>query len=226
MFVRFRNTKFRMQLSLIATRRIAGKVRHEHIGSLGSVPIQFDAYDRLEFWQKLHDRLQRLGNRIGMESLGAIMSAIHDRVPMVTAEEQRQLKLASAEEGGRFAQSLHDMHAGIVADNKGLVSTAQAVVADGEAEIAKLANEAAAAKQTAEKLRRGEDTPGKINRPITQEDIMKAIGWTAADVRHAAVLAEIERLGLTKGAIQARHAKKREHAFFRKFLQDKLRGAS
>jgi hypothetical protein len=39
MFVRFRPTARRLQLSLITTRRSAGKVCHEHIASLGSAPI-------------------------------------------------------------------------------------------------------------------------------------------------------------------------------------------
>jgi hypothetical protein len=43
MFVRFREAKTRLRLSLIATKRLDGKVRHEHIGSLGSVLIPFDA---------------------------------------------------------------------------------------------------------------------------------------------------------------------------------------
>jgi hypothetical protein len=39
MFVRFRETGRRLQCSLIETRRANGKVQHEHIGSLGAVPI-------------------------------------------------------------------------------------------------------------------------------------------------------------------------------------------
>jgi hypothetical protein len=37
MFVRFRETGRRLQCSLIETRRVDGKVRHEHIASLGSI---------------------------------------------------------------------------------------------------------------------------------------------------------------------------------------------
>jgi hypothetical protein len=34
MFVRYRQTQSRLQASLVETRRINGKVRHEHIASL------------------------------------------------------------------------------------------------------------------------------------------------------------------------------------------------
>jgi hypothetical protein len=37
MFVRFRQTDYRLQVSLVETRRLDGKVRHEHIAGLGSV---------------------------------------------------------------------------------------------------------------------------------------------------------------------------------------------
>jgi hypothetical protein len=39
MFVRFRQTAQRLQASLVETRRIDGKVRHEHIAGLGSVEM-------------------------------------------------------------------------------------------------------------------------------------------------------------------------------------------
>jgi hypothetical protein len=40
MFVRYRRqSKTRLQLSLIETRRVASKVRHEHIAGLGSVEV-------------------------------------------------------------------------------------------------------------------------------------------------------------------------------------------
>jgi hypothetical protein len=38
MFVRFRQAR-RLQVSLIETRRVAGKVQHEHVASLGAVDI-------------------------------------------------------------------------------------------------------------------------------------------------------------------------------------------
>jgi hypothetical protein len=60
MFVRFRQTKTRLQASLIETRRIGGKVRHEHIASLGSVPTLPSVADRIVFWQRLHERLANL----------------------------------------------------------------------------------------------------------------------------------------------------------------------
>jgi hypothetical protein len=37
MFVRFRQQARRLQVSLVQNRRVAGKVRAEHIGALGSV---------------------------------------------------------------------------------------------------------------------------------------------------------------------------------------------
>jgi hypothetical protein len=37
MFVRVRKTKRKIQFTIVETRHVAGKVKHEHIGSLGSI---------------------------------------------------------------------------------------------------------------------------------------------------------------------------------------------
>jgi hypothetical protein len=65
MFVRFRHVGERLQVSVVAARRVGGKVRHEHVASLGSVPVPQSVEDRLMFWQELHERLAKLTNRIG-----------------------------------------------------------------------------------------------------------------------------------------------------------------
>jgi hypothetical protein len=64
MFVRFRQTTRRLRASLTETHRAGGKVRHEHVAGLGSVPLLPTAADRIAFWTKLHQRLDTLGNRI------------------------------------------------------------------------------------------------------------------------------------------------------------------
>ena len=63
MFVRFRQTPYGLQVSLIQTRREGGKVRHEHIAGLGAITIPASAADRIDFWRSLHARLSALSNR-------------------------------------------------------------------------------------------------------------------------------------------------------------------
>jgi ubiquinone biosynthesis protein COQ9 len=90
MFVRFRERRSRLQLSLVETRRTADRVLHEHVASLGSIIVPPSPADRIAFWQKLHERLARLANRIDAETTqGEILGAVHARVPMVTIEEIR-----------------------------------------------------------------------------------------------------------------------------------------
>src|SRR5215208_4526979 len=97
MFVRFRQTKYRLQVSLVETRRVGGKVRHEHVAGLGSVELPLSVEGRLAFWQRLHQRLGRLSNRIGASAQAKILGDVHTRIPMVTADEQRALQLENAE---------------------------------------------------------------------------------------------------------------------------------
>jgi hypothetical protein len=56
MFVRFRQSRLRLQVSVLETRRIEGKVQNEHVASLGSVEVPPTVPERLAFWQRLHER--------------------------------------------------------------------------------------------------------------------------------------------------------------------------
>jgi hypothetical protein len=49
MFIRFRQTKTRLQVSLIETRRAGGKVHHEHIAMLGTVDVPPTVTERIVF---------------------------------------------------------------------------------------------------------------------------------------------------------------------------------
>jgi hypothetical protein len=86
MFVRFRETPYGLQVSLILTRREGGKARHEHIAGLGAITIPGSAADRIAFWRRLHDRLSALSNRI-VDEQGKILVAVDERIPMPTPDE-------------------------------------------------------------------------------------------------------------------------------------------
>ena len=87
MIVHFRETPYGLAMSLVETRRENGKVRHEHVASLGSIETPPSVAARIEFWR--HERLAQLSNRLDAETQGKIMGAVHARVPMVTPDEQR-----------------------------------------------------------------------------------------------------------------------------------------
>jgi hypothetical protein len=126
MFVRFRQTPLRLQLSLVETHRVDGKVRHEHIASLGAIAVPPTVADRVEFWRKLHERLARLANRV---DAGKVLGAVHARIPMVMPDEQRALQLENAKQDAGHWSSLHDMHAATVEEQKGLAAMAAGAIA-------------------------------------------------------------------------------------------------
>jgi hypothetical protein len=69
-----------------------------------------DVADRVAFWQALHERLGRLANRIGPEQQAVIMGKVHERIPMVTPNEQRGLQLVNAQGDERFWGMLEEMN--------------------------------------------------------------------------------------------------------------------
>jgi len=99
MFVHFRETPYGLAMSLVETRRENGKVRHEHVASLGSIETPLSVAARIEFWRGLHERLDQLSNRLDAETRGKVIGAVHARVPMVTPDEQRALQLEKAKGG-------------------------------------------------------------------------------------------------------------------------------
>src|ERR1700730_16536399 len=109
MFVRFRQAKHRLQCSLVDTRRVDGKVWQEHVAGLGSIDIPPSVEARLAFWQILHDRLEKLSNRIDAAMQRKILVDVHARIPLATIDEQHALKLQNAEANERFWQNMRDL---------------------------------------------------------------------------------------------------------------------
>jgi hypothetical protein len=101
--VRFRQIAAGLQCSLVETRRLDGKVRYEQVASLGSVPPSPSVGDRLAFWRRVYEQLAELADRIDAETQGQIISALHSRVPIVTPNEQRALRVRPRPHGAEKA---------------------------------------------------------------------------------------------------------------------------
>jgi hypothetical protein len=92
----------------VHTVRSNGRVRQEHVASLGSIELPLSVAGRLAFWKRLHERLHKLSNRV---EPAMILGAVHERVPMVTPDEQRALQLENAEADAKLWEGLHELHA-------------------------------------------------------------------------------------------------------------------
>jgi hypothetical protein len=88
MVVHFRETPYGLAMSLVETRREHGKVRHEHVASLGSIETPLSVSALIEFWREF-------ANRLDAETRGKVIGAVHVRVPMVTPDEQRDAERRS-----------------------------------------------------------------------------------------------------------------------------------
>jgi hypothetical protein len=210
MFVRFREAGHRLQVSLAETRRLDGRVRQDHVASLGSIRIPPMPTDRLAYWTRLHERLATLANRIDQDAYGAILAAIHARIPMPTPDDQQAVRRENARAEAAVWDGLNDAYAAEIADTKALLASMTRTIADREAAAADVAGKAQAAAERLARAERGEDA-GSIGKPMTPKDIAAAIGWKAADIRHAYRLIEIEEIG-AHDALMADILKRRERA--------------
>jgi len=188
MFVRFRQSAHRLQLSLVEARRVGGKARQEHIAALGSILTPPSVADRIAFWQRLHQRLGNLSNRIDAAAQAAILGAVHARVPMVTLDEQRALQLDNAKADARFWSSLADMHAATAEDHKRLIAKAETKAAASRAAAVDAEAKAAQASDKMASIERGEVMAGGLDEPIDVERYLRRAGWKTSDLNHARLL--------------------------------------
>jgi hypothetical protein len=181
-------------LSLVETCRVNGKVKAEHVASLGSIATPQTVAGRVAFWAQLHERLARLGNRLDGAAQGKVLGAVHARVPMVTADEQRALQLENAKADAEQWERFHGMHAATAEDHKGLAATVASTIAKAEGHAAEAASSAKAARERIERIERGENVEGGLGNPATREEFEAALlkaGFTRARLRHCLLLAEL-----------------------------------
>ena len=195
MFVRFRSARRRLQASLIETRRIEGKVCHEHIASLGSINAEPSVADRIEFWRRLHERFGQLANRLDAAAQSRAMYAVHAKVPMPTVEEVRALQLANAEADERFWQQFAEMQTEQAQGNSQLAANAERAASKAKAQAASASVNATTAKERIERLNRGEAVSGGIGKPFDPERLFREAGWTTADFKRARITNAISQLG-------------------------------
>jgi hypothetical protein len=191
MFARFRQTPARLQVSLIETRRVDGKVRHEHVASLGSVSLSLTTFERFEFWRDLHAKLARLANRIDAGTQARILGSVHQRVPMPTTDGQTALQLEATEGDARFWRLIHDMNAATAEDHMRLAQRAEQRQRVFTASAVAAAERAAVAEDRAARLKRGESVEVGITKPLDVAAMLRSLGWSTSDVSHAKALATL-----------------------------------
>ncbi len=130
-------------------------MRHRHVASLGSIALDPSPADRIAFWTKLHQRLAGLGNRMDDAARGAILAAVHARVPMPTLDDTGAVQINNAREDARFWQTVSEMHAATVEESKVLAAKLSASIAKREAIAAETAAKARAAADRLAKIEQG-----------------------------------------------------------------------
>jgi hypothetical protein len=142
MFTRFRETARRLQVSVVETHRAGGRVRHSHVAGLGAIGISPSPADRIAFWTKLHQRLAAPANRIDAKAHGAILAAVHARIPMPILDDERVVLIENARANARLWDALANMQAGDIEGRKALAASLLRTMPDREAAAADAAGKA------------------------------------------------------------------------------------
>jgi hypothetical protein len=208
MHVRARLQYRRIQISLVDTHRVDGKVQQEHIASLGSVPPDMSPADRLAFWTQAHPRLARLGNRI---DLAKIMGELHAKVPMVVAGDPGLLagRIEIAEHNAGLWTAVREHTLATVEEKRELVAKLTTEIAEGEKLAAVAAGHIEEDRRKVERLKAGEDVD--VGKPLDFHAILKAAGCTDADIRHMEVVATISESGFKQYVDESQRETERYH---------------
>jgi hypothetical protein len=86
--------RVRLEVSIVTTRRQDGKVKQEHVASLGSILVDHTIAERMWFWQECDERLARLANRLGPD-LDRLRQAIAARIPPATDADRQAMDAAA-----------------------------------------------------------------------------------------------------------------------------------
>jgi hypothetical protein len=192
MHVRSRLHHRRLQISLIDTRRVDGKVRQEHVASLGSVPPDMTVQDRQAFWTQVHPRLSRLDNRLGPDERARVMGELHEIVPMVPLDAAISGKIETETRNLKRSTDLRDMFQEMVDGKKALLAKLQREIAEGEVHVAKMDDSVKHHRDKLDRLEAGEDVPvsKELDRAATRA-ICKEAGWTRSNFHRAALMQEL-----------------------------------
>jgi hypothetical protein len=84
----------RLEVSIVETHRDGGKVRQQHVASLGSYFLPGSLRARESFWSNCEARLERLANRIGPD-MDRLREDIAARIPPLTDEDSKAIDAAA-----------------------------------------------------------------------------------------------------------------------------------
>ena len=182
MFVRFRQTKTTLQVTLLAMRRVSGRVRQEQVAASGAIKLPLTVSGREAFWRELHAVLARLENRVCADVRAEILASVQARIPTVTAEEALH-EIALAEREREVWDMVTELLAERATATAELASEASATSAAARASAGDAFLRSCAARERIERLRRGEAVPP--GEELDVERILCAAGWTQADMDHA-----------------------------------------
>jgi hypothetical protein len=224
MFVRFRQSANRLQLSLVESCRVGVKVRHEHVASLGAIGMSPSVADRVAFWGRLHERLAKLSNRVDPKAQTKIFESVHAKIPLPTIAEQRGLQLENAKADERIWTHLRELHEEQVEGQQKLVETAKTAIGENQSAAANAAAHAAAMSERIGRIEKGEAVPGGLGKTVTIEDAIAELGWTPSDVRHARRLSILHEIGADDDYQEAvfKHNRRAEKALSRSILRKHL----
>lgn len=191
MFIRFRHNKTRLQVSLLEVTRLGGKVRNEHIASFGSIEAPQTVDARVAFWQRLHDRFAKLGNRLDAAAQAKLFGDIHAKIPMPTLDEQRRLQLRNAEADEQLWSNVRGMAEDTRTGHQKVAEHGERTIADSEQAIINANEKVEIARNRVERLNNGEAVSGGLGKPRTREDTIGLMGLTPREARQFMESAEL-----------------------------------
>ena len=132
-----------------------------------------------------------MANWVDGATHGAVLTAVHARIPMPTQDDHQAAQLANARANAGFWTTMSDVQADQITGLKGVAVKAAAAAASAEPAAAVAAEKARTTADQLARAERGEDV-GPVPPPMTRVAMLRLLGWTEADAAHPGRLAQID----------------------------------
>jgi hypothetical protein len=150
MFIRFRQRRERLYISVVESHRVKGVVRQRNVSTLGVVAVGDTATARGLVWRELHEVVGRLG--VNGDDAARLMETLQSRVPYPTEVELGSDELRQAEHDAKFWDRIHGSTQKLIGDHHSLIATAQDKISDLERDAHREKASAEAARAKAARL--------------------------------------------------------------------------
>jgi hypothetical protein len=155
----------------------------------------------------LPDRLARLGNRLDASEQLKIFELVDARIPAVTSDDLRAIRMENAKDDERFSDLMRDLWAAKIEGHRGMIGKAEATIAEAAPQLQIATEDVERAKDRLARIERGETVSGGLHKRMDIEVVFDEAGVTKRERKRWLLMGSLTSTEFEALADQTWHAK-------------------